>query len=345
MTHPRLSIIVLVLNSERHLERLLQSVTNLDYPDYELIFVDGGSTDLTLQILQSYPVRVVHAPGSNIAEARNHGVKKSTGALVAFTDHDCIVDHNWAKHLVHHVLSDPFVGGAGGPNYIVSDGTAKSDTIAYVLGSWLGSAGSTQFFKYESARAVPAIPACNLIFRRDILEEAGLFDENLLYCEDADICHRVTKLGRKILYVPSAVVYHHLRLDSFRKLWVYFFAWGLARTYGARKRRYLFSKTSLALLACSSVMFSVAILGLFYFPAFLVFVTSVSTYAGVLLFASVRVKRKSNGVVKLSDAILAYLVEHVAYTLGLFVGLVAKRPLAYKIHAAQYSSRDSPSKP
>ena len=331
------------LNSERYVERLFQSLTNLDYPDYKLIFVDGGSTDRTLRMLKNYPVKVVHAPGSKIAEARNHGITSSKGALVAFTDHDCTVDREWAKHLACHILSDPLVGGAGGPNYIVDDGAAKSEAITYVLGSWLGSAGSTQFFKYKNTRGVPAIPACNMMFRREVLEEAGLFDQNLLYCEDGDICHRVTKLGYKVLYVPRAIVYHHLGLNSFKKMWTYFFSWGLGRTYEARKKKYLFSRTSLALLVGSLFMFTTAFLSFFNQLFLLTFMALTGAYFATLLFSSLTLRMKAKRSIKLRYAFFAFLVEHIAYTLGLFFGLVAKRPLAYRLHNKQYVTRDKAS--
>ncbi len=341
--YPKLSIIVLVLNSERYVERLCQSLINLDYPDYELIFVDGGSTDRTLHMLKNYPVKVVHAPGSKIAEARNRGITSAKGTLVAFTDHDCTVDREWVKHLAYHILSDPFVGSVGGPNYIVHDSTAKSKAITYVLGSWLGNAGSTQFFKYKNARAVPAIPACNMMFRRDVLEQAGLFDQNLLYCEDADICHRVAKLGYTVLYIPGAIVYHHLRLNSFRKMWTYFLSWGLGRTYGARKKKYLFSKTSLALLACSLFMFTMAFLSFFHQLFLLTIMAITGAYFATLFFTSLKLKMKAKGSIRLRYAFFAFLVEHIAYTLGLFFGLVAKRPLAYRLHDKQYVTRDKTS--
>lgn len=308
-----------------------------------MIFVDGGSTDRTLQILESYTVKVVHAPGSKIAEARNRGITSSTGALVAFTDHDCTVDREWAKCLAYHILSDPRVGVAGGPNYIVRDGTTKSEAIAYVLGSWLGSAGSTQFFKYKNTRAVPAIPACNMMFRRKVLEEAGLFDQNLLYCEDADICHRVSKSGYKVLYVPRAIVHHHLGLNSFKKMWTYFFLWGLGRAYGARKKKYLFSRTSLALLVCSLFLFTMAFLSFFHQLPFITIMVLTGVYFATLLFTSLKLKMKAKRSIKLRYAFFAFLVEHIAYTLGLFFGLVVKRSLAYKLHGKYYVTRDKAS--
>jgi GT2 family glycosyltransferase len=326
-----------------YVDHLFRSFKNLDYPNYELVFVDGGSTDQTLYKLKKYSVKIVEAPNSNIAQARNIGIHSSTGELLAFIDHDCIPHRRWAKRLAYYILSDPLVGGAGGSNYIKTDGTTKSESIAAAINSWLGSGGSTQFFKYKNVRIVPAVPACNMMFRRTILEKVGFFDPNLLYCEDADICKRVTKLGYKIIYVPSSIVHHHIRLNSFKRIWTHFFSWGLGRTYGARKKKCLFSRTSVALMACSVFMFIIASLSFFHRLFLLMSMALAVGYFATLFFTSLKLKMKAKGSIKLRYAFFAFLVEHIAYTLGLFFGLVAKRPLAYRLHNKQYVTRDKTS--
>lgn len=339
INYPKLSVIVPIFNSERYVERVCKSLMNIDYPDYELIFVDGGSTDRTLDKLKNYAVKLVHAPGSNVAEARNLGIASSMGNLVAFTDHDCTVDREWAKHLAYNILSDPLVGGAGGSIYIVDDGTVKSRAIHSVLDSWLGSAGSPQLFKYKNVRAVPFVSTCTMMARKEVIEKAGFLDPELFYCEEVDLCHRMTKLGYKILYVPSSIVYHDIRLNSFKKMWTYFFSWGLGRTRGARKKKYLFSKTSVALLAGSSSMFLVAVLSLIHPLLLSIFVALMSVYISGLLLASLHIKRKSKGSARLRYIFFAYLVEHIAYTLGLFFGLFAKSAHVRAIQNRIYKQR------
>src|SRR5205085_5035047 len=109
-------------NGGRTLEQCLLSLGRLDYPDYEVVVVDDGSTDDTRAILARFPgVRAVHQPNRGLSTARNVGLQAATGEVIAYTDSDCFADPDWLTHLVHQ-LQRTGAAGVGGPNLSPDDG-------------------------------------------------------------------------------------------------------------------------------------------------------------------------------------------------------------------------------
>src|SRR5262249_6470309 len=93
---PRCSVVVCTYNGGRTLEQCLRSLLALDYPDYEVIVVDDGSTDDTRAILSRFGrVHAIHQANRGLSAARNVGLRAATGAVVAYTDSDCFVDPDW----------------------------------------------------------------------------------------------------------------------------------------------------------------------------------------------------------------------------------------------------------
>src|SRR5205085_9321810 len=101
---PRVSVVVCSYNGGATMEQCLQSLAGLDYPDYEVIVVDDGSTDDSRAILARFPmVRAIHQSNHGLSAARNVGLRAATGTIVAYTDSDCFADSNWLTHLVYHL--------------------------------------------------------------------------------------------------------------------------------------------------------------------------------------------------------------------------------------------------
>ena len=212
---PKISIIVPVYNSAKTIRQCLNSLCDLDYPSYEIIVVDDGSTDNTARICRSYSqVTLILTPNGGPSRARNIGVQKATGHYVAFTDGDCTVHKRWLLEL-QKGFSEELVAGVGGNQISPPDetpfGINVQDTFAL-----LGFA--TSYMK-NPARTTQTShnPSCNSAYRKTIFEMIEGFDESLWPGEDVDLDRKLIKRNFTLVRTPAAIVKHY-RPQSFKAL-------------------------------------------------------------------------------------------------------------------------------
>jgi GT2 family glycosyltransferase len=200
---PRASVVVCTYNGGRTLEQCLRSLLALDYPDYEVIVVDDGSTDDTQAILARFPsVRVIRQTNQGLSRARNAGLQAATGEIVAYTDSDCFADRDWLTHLVYQ-LAYCSAAAVGGPNLTPEDGW---------LAACVAASPGQPVHVLENEQVAEHIPGCNMAFRREALVAVNGFDP--LYRkagDDVDICWRLRQAGHWISFAPGAFVWHHRR--------------------------------------------------------------------------------------------------------------------------------------
>jgi len=201
---PKVSVVVACYNGARTLRPCLDSLVALNYPNYEVLVVDDGSTDASPQIASLYPsVRYFYQSHHGLSVARNTGISCATGEIVAFTDADCRADEDWLYYLVGELLENQFAG-VGGPNYLPAE---DSPVAAAVMVSPGGPA-----HVMLSDRVAEHIPGCNMAFYKWALEEAGGFDPQFEQAgDDVDLCWRLQQLGCQLGFSPSAFVWHYRR--------------------------------------------------------------------------------------------------------------------------------------
>ena len=205
---PRISVIIAAYNAAATLEDCLTSLTQLTYPDYEVIVVNDGSTDATGEIAERFAAadprfRVVHTPNGGLSAARNVGLAEARGEIVAYTDADCRADPDWLYYLALTLINKPVVG-VGGPNLVPPD----DGWVARCVGQAPG--GPTHILL--SDEVAEHIPGCNMAFWKWALDELGGF--NPLYRQagdDVDICWRLQARGYGLGFSPAAIVWHHRR--------------------------------------------------------------------------------------------------------------------------------------
>jgi glycosyltransferase involved in cell wall biosynthesis len=194
-------VVVPVYNGERTIAECLDSLLALRYPAdrIELLVVDNGSRDGTAGVLRRYGERIVRMDEATRgpAAARNAGLRRAQGDVVAFTDADCRVDPDWLTEIVAP-LEAPEVGIAGGAIRAL----APANDVARF---------GEEIHDHRQAIEVfepPYAITMNWASRRSVLQELGGFDERFRRCEDVDLAYRMTRAGYTLAFAPTAVVYH-----------------------------------------------------------------------------------------------------------------------------------------
>jgi O-antigen biosynthesis protein len=201
---PFVSVIVCSYNGGRTLARCLESVGKLNYPNYEVILVDDGSTDNTAEIAAQFPsVRYILQANQGLSHARNTGAAAAKGAVFAYTDSDCMADPDWLYYLVGTLTSGDYAG-VGGPNVSPPARNAVQAVVAAAPG------GPSHVLLTDTV--AEHIPGCNMAFYRWAFENVGGFDPEYRKAgDDVDFCWRLQQAGSVIAFSPTAIVWHYRR--------------------------------------------------------------------------------------------------------------------------------------
>ena len=205
---PKVSVVVASYNGERTLEACLKSLQELNYPEYEVLLVDDGSTDQTQQIYRKFPsVRYIrHEKNLGLSAARNTGINAAQGEIVAFTDSDCRADEDWLYYLVGDLLNSDF-GGIGGHNLLPPEDS-------WVAAAVMVSPGGPAHVMITD-RLAEHIPGCNMAFYKWALDEIGGFDPIFRKAgDDVDVCWRLQQHGSSLGFSPGGFVWHYRRATA-----------------------------------------------------------------------------------------------------------------------------------
>lgn len=202
--YPRVSVVVASYNGDRTLEACLKSLQHLNYPSYEVILVDDGSTDRTHEICKRFPIHYIrHDRNQGLSAARNSGIAAATGEIVAFTDSDCRADVDWLYYLVGDLLNSEFAG-IGGHNLLPPEDS-------WIAAAVMVSPGGPAHVMLTD-RIAEHIPGCNMAFYKWALEDIGGFDAIFLKAgDDVDVCWRLQQQGYRLGFSPGGFVWHYRR--------------------------------------------------------------------------------------------------------------------------------------
>jgi GT2 family glycosyltransferase len=207
---PRMSVVVCSFNGARTIRGCLDALTRLDYPDYEVIVVNDGSTDATEAIAREYDVRLISTENRGLSAARNTGWQAARGEIVAYIDDDAYPDPDWLTYLAATFLRTTHVA-VGGPNIAPPGDGFIADCVA-------DAPGGPNHVLLSDTEA-EHIPGCNMAFRREALAAIGGFDPQFRTAgDDVDVCWRLQARGGTIGFSAGALVWHRRR-NSVRTYW------------------------------------------------------------------------------------------------------------------------------
>ncbi|MCP1661964.1 MAG: glycosyltransferase [Methanocalculus sp. MSAO_Arc1] len=230
-----ISIIIPTYNEESNIEQCLQSLSNQSLPrsSYEIIVVDGNSHDRTREIAEAYADLVFIQTSKKVGGARNDGAELSKGDIIATTDADCIIPHNWLARIEAGFI-DPRVVQLYGLVEPIEPGIQHKIS--------LGLANTFSRLGYYSGTLYYTL-GCNTAFRREAFFEAGQY-RTIDAGDDLEIARRMRQIGCVKLDKNLRVQFSMRRYVQFGTLkslyeWVYITAkGGDDETYQYSKREY-----------------------------------------------------------------------------------------------------------
>ena len=223
---PRVSIVLLNLNGYQDTQDCIESLRRVQYTNFDVIVVDNGSSDDSFPRLQKeFPEAKLVRSEENLgfSGGSNLGIQHAldNGAdYVLLLNNDTVVDADFLSHLVQVGESDPRIGILGAKIFYYSEPKRIWYAGGYVkcgIGACrhLGQDQLDQEGKFSRVEDTEFITGCAMMIKSSLLREIGLLDSKLFaYWEDSDFCMRARNAGNRLVFVPTALVWHKVSQTS-----------------------------------------------------------------------------------------------------------------------------------
>ncbi len=207
------SVVISTLNRASLLEKSLKSLEQQNYSNFEVVVVNGPSTDHTVDVLKKYSGRIIvgNLDEANLSRSRNIGINLSSGELVLFLDDDAFAEPDWIANIVAGYAED----GVGGVGTRVYDHTGfRWQMNPFLIDKYYNPNFEAQpplwGFEFAGAHTIPHILGASSSFSREALIEIGGFDEEIEYfLDESEVCRRISETGRKIRFLNEGASVHH----------------------------------------------------------------------------------------------------------------------------------------
>ena len=214
MSDPLVSVVIVSYNSRHDLEECLPSLYEQDYNSFEIIVIDNHSTDDTIDYLeQHFPSKkmIKNPDNYGFAKACNQGISASEAKYIVLINPDTLADRTWLSELVNTMENDGNIAACqssvllyNNPDTINTEG----NDINYLGFAWCRNYGM-RTNPGKGIQETVGLSNCSTIFRRDILQQIGLLDEDFfMYVEDTDLGLRIQLNGYKVVCNPNSILFH-----------------------------------------------------------------------------------------------------------------------------------------
>jgi glycosyltransferase involved in cell wall biosynthesis len=207
---PHISVVVCSYNGSRTIRQCLEGLERVEYPNFDFIVVNDGSTDTTAEIASEYNCQIITTENAGLSGARNVGWQAAKGEIIAYLDDDAIPDRHWLYYLAT-AFRETNHAAVGGPNIA----PPQSDIIA----DCVDNAPGGPVHVLVTDEMAEHLPGCNLAIRKSCLEALKGFDPIFWVAgDDVDLCWRLQERGWTLGFSPGAAVLHHRR-DTILRYW------------------------------------------------------------------------------------------------------------------------------
>jgi len=312
----KFSVIIPVKEINEYIYKSIPHLLGQSYKNFEIIILPDENN----KRFEDRRIRIIKTGKIGPADKRDFALKYAKGEILAFIDDDAYPEKNWLEKGLRN-FERKEVAAVGGPNLTPENNSKFQKASGYALSTFFVSGSVNYRYKKDKKREIDDFPSCNLFVKKDIFKEISGFDSSYWPGEDTKLCLEIIKKGKKIIYDPEVVVYHHRRknLNSYLKQ---IFSYGLHRGHFAKKG----DKNSLKLIYFVPSLF---LIGLFLGPIlFLLKKMVFTTYLFILIIylillslVSLKGKLKGYGFFKV---ICIIFFTHVIYGFGFIIGLLKK---------------------
>lgn len=319
------SVCIIAYNEEKALPSLLSDIVNQTYPHekMEVVLVDSASTDMTKDIMNKFAVKekkfhnviVKDNPQKKQASGWNVAINAAKGDIIIRIDAHTMIPEDFVEKNVHVIEEGEYVSGGPRPN-IVDDETPWKKTLLLAEKSMFGSS-IAPYRTGHHKRYVKSV--FHGAYRREVFENAGLFNEKLGRTEDNEMHYRIRKAGYNICFTPDIISYQHVR-SSWKEIVKQKFLNGywIGLTLGICP--YCFSVFHFVpFIFCLAIFISLILFALGYKVFFLVLVIM---YIACNLLMSILAVLKRKLYIQYIALPIIFLSLHLSYGIGTICGLI-----------------------
>jgi len=213
---PKVSIVIPTYNRSAYLQKAIRNVLDQSFSDIEVIVVDDGSTDNTMEVLRQFGGRIKYISQVNqgVAAARNSGLKMASGVFIAFLDSDDEWDKDFILKMVYCLENTNCYWGICDNYRVVIDVNEKEMSREHQKRTLM--LNSDEFYRTLLERDIVGGPSKGL-FRKKVLEKIGGYDIQLSVREDWDLWIRLAALKLKVGHVEEPLYTYFIRQNSLTK--------------------------------------------------------------------------------------------------------------------------------
>lgn len=316
------SIVIPCRNEEKYIGGCIESFIKQTYPKdlFEVLVCDGMSNDNTRKIVKGYEkqydnVKLVDNKGLTAPKGMNEGIRKSKSDVIIIFGAHAFADKNFILNNVKKLYENKEIGCTGGPLDTINEND-KGKAIALSMSSPFGVGNA--LFRYSKEETFVDTVAFGA-YRREVLDEVGYFDEELVRNQDDELNFRVTEKGYKILLSPEIKGCYYSR-SSFKKLWKQYYQYGFWKVRVMQKHgRTASIRHIVPLMFVITNILGIA-LGIFVRPILYLWLLEVMLYIALDIISSIKVTKDDPKLMKYVPFIFPIL--HLSYGLGFLQGLI-----------------------